>query len=132
MSDIHHLFFGIPAFLIVATSVALWFRAIRRVAIPENRTAFIIAWIAGGALGVIALAISESGDLSRIPAWFAATTAAILLFTVSISRQKIADNAIRVGDRIPAFTATDEHGELFDSRSFNGHLLLIKFFRAHW
>ena len=132
MSDIHHLVFGIPASLVVAASFALWIRAFRRVAIPQNRTPYVLSWLIGGALGVIALLLSESGDLSRIPAWFAVITAAILLFTVSISRQKLGANAIRVGDRIPAFSATDEHGELFDSRSLNGHLLLIKFFRAHW
>jgi hypothetical protein len=132
MSEIHHLVFTIPAFLIVATSLALWIRAFRRVAIPQNRSAYVLSWVVGGALGILALVLSESGDLSRIPAWFAVSTAAILLFTVSISRQKLGDNAIRVGDKIPAFTATDEYGELFDSRSINGHLLLIKFFRAHW
>ena len=132
MSGMHHLFFGISAFLIVGTSFALWIRAFRRVAIPRDRTAYVLSWIVGGVLGIAALAISEPGDLSRFPAWFAVSTAAILLFTVSISRQKLADNAIRVGERIPAFTALDEHGELFDSRSLNDHLLLIKFFRAHW
>ena len=132
MSGIHHLLFGIPAFLIVGASLALWIRAFRRVAIPKNRTAYVLSWIVGGVLGITALAMSESGDLSRFPAWFAVITAVILLFTVSISRQKLADNAIRVGEMIPAFTALDEHRELFDSRSVNGHLLLIKFFRAHW
>ncbi len=56
----------------------------------------------------------------------------LLPFTVAISRQEVAADAIRVGDTIPHFTAVDEHGQLFDSDSLRGHPVLIKFFRAHW
>ena len=41
------------------------------------------------------------------------------------------EKAIQVGDTIPRFTAPDGRGETFDSASLNGHLVLIKFFRAH-
>lgn len=132
MLGLNHLYFTIPAFLIVGTSFALWMRALRQVAIPNDRTPYIASWVVGGTLGLIALAISESGDLTRIPAWFAISTATIFLFTVAISKQRLGDKAIRVGDRIPRFSATDEYGQRFDSQSVQGSLLLIKFFRAHW
>jgi cytochrome oxidase Cu insertion factor (SCO1/SenC/PrrC family) len=71
--------------------------------------------------------------------WFGglAAVVAILIgiflpFTMSISRQEVAAGAIQVGDTIPHFKAVDEFGERFDSASLHGHLVLIKFFRAHW
>jgi peroxiredoxin len=51
---------------------------------------------------------------------------------VSISRQQLGDDAIAVGSTIPSFTATDEHGKIFDSQSLAGQPVLIKFFRGHW
>ena len=56
-----------------------------------------------------------------------------LPFTIAISPQAV-DTArvIEVGDTIPHFTAVDGEGEPFDSLALNGHLVLIKFFRAHW
>lgn len=132
MLFVHPLYLGLGALLIVATSVALWVIAFRRVAIPENRTPYVAAWLLGGTLGVLSLAFNESGGWSTAPAWFAVFMAGLLLFTVSISRQKLGDNAIRVGDRIPAFTALDEFGKAFDSSALVGHFQLIKFFRGHW
>ena len=84
---------GLAAFAIVATSLGLWIRAFWRVEIPENRTGFAASWIVGAALGVAAL-LGDTGVLGRIPAWFAVTTAGILLFTISISRQKLGNDAI--------------------------------------
>ncbi len=132
MPDVIFQFLGISAFLIVIASVVAWARALKRVAIPESRTPFVLLWITGAALAAMALWQGESGVLLKLPAWFAVVVATFLLFLVGISKQKVGDGAIRVGDRIPAFTATDENGELFDSRCVADHLLLIKFFRAHW
>lgn len=122
---------GLTAFAIVATSFVLWIRAFRRVEIPEDRTFFAATWIIGAGLGIATL-LGDAGLLGRIAAWFAIITAGILLLTVSISRQKLGDDAIQVGSTIPEFTATDEHGETFNSESLAGSLVLIKFFRAHW
>jgi cytochrome oxidase Cu insertion factor (SCO1/SenC/PrrC family) len=52
--------------------------------------------------------------------------------TMAVSPQKVAAGAIQVGDTMPRFEAVDEFGKGFDSASLHGHLLLIKFFRAHW
>ena len=43
-----------------------------------------------------------------------------------------AQAAIEVGQTIPAFSALDEHGNVFDSGSLAGSRVLIKFFRGHW
>ena len=122
---------GPIALIIFALSFGLWIRALKRVEIPENGSAFIAAWVVAFALGVISLN-GEQGWMASIPGLLAIFGSAFVLFTISISRQKVGTDAIQVGATIPAFTATDELGQVFDSRSLAGHPVLIKFFRAHW
>lgn len=122
---------GFASLAVTLVAVFFWFRAIRSVAIPDDRRPFVGAWLLAVALGIAAL-LGSPGRIGRVPALFGAGTAGVFLFTVAISRQKLGADAIRVGDRIPSFTATDEHGEVFHSESLSGHLVLIKFFRAHW
>ncbi len=122
---------GLASLVVVATSIGLWIRATKRLEIPKNRTGFVAAWIVAASLGVAALA-GEPGWLGGIAAGLAVFATAFLLLTVAIGGQKVAGNAIRVGNTIPAFTANDEHGQAFDSQSLAGHPVLIKFFRGHW
>jgi cytochrome oxidase Cu insertion factor (SCO1/SenC/PrrC family) len=112
-------------------TVALWFRQINQVDIPENRTAFVAFFLTAAALGVGAFVAGTRwfGAVAAVPAIFIGL---LLPFTVAVSRQEVAPNGIQVGDTIPHFTAVDEHGELFDSASLQGHTVLMKFFRAHW
>lgn len=128
MSDVT---LGWIAVAILAGSILLWIRAIRRVAIPENRAGFVLAWLAAAGLGITAL-LGSPGWIGGIPAGLAVLGGTFLLFTIAISAQKLDADAIAVGDTLPAFTATDEHGQLFDSASLAGHPTLIKFFRGHW
>ena len=37
--------------------MALWFRRIQRVQVPEDRRGFVACWIGGAALGALALAL---------------------------------------------------------------------------
>jgi cytochrome oxidase Cu insertion factor (SCO1/SenC/PrrC family) len=67
-----------------------------------------------------------------IPKNRAVFASTFFLLTVAIGSQKVTDDAIEVGATIPSFTATDEHGQTFDSQSLAGHPALIKFFRGHW
>ena len=68
-----------------------------------------------------------------LPPLFAIAVGLFFPFTMMISEQVVArDSAIEVGDTIPRFVSVDDSGTDFDSRSLNGHLVLIKFFRAHW
>ena len=82
-------------------------------------------------LGVAALAVG-AGWLGGVPAALAILIGAFFLFTVGISRQEVAQDAIVVGATLPSFTATDENDQLFDSSSLAGSPVLIKFFRGHW
>ncbi|MCP5068085.1 MAG: hypothetical protein GY946_16105 [bacterium] len=127
----NELYLGLVALVVVAISIRFWFRALKRVEIPENRGGFIAAWIVAAGLGVAAL-VGEPGWLGGIAAGLAVFASGFLLLTVAIGNQKVSDAAIRVGSTIPDFTATDEHGQSFDSQSLAGHPVLIKFFRGHW
>ena len=124
-------YLGIASLGVVAISLLLWFRALRQVAIPENRAVYVASWLVAAGLGVAAL-LGEPGWLGGILAGFGTAASLMFLFTVAIGGQKVADGAIRVGASIPDFTATDEHGQTFDSQSLAGHPVLIKFFRGHW
>jgi cytochrome oxidase Cu insertion factor (SCO1/SenC/PrrC family) len=117
--------------VVAAVTVALWFRQINQVDIPENRAAFLAFFLTAAALGVGAFVAGTRwfGAVAAVPAIFVGL---FLPFTVAISGQEVAADGIRVGDTIPHFTAVDEHGPLFDSDSLRGHPALIKFFRAHW
>ena len=131
-TDVDLAILGPIGFIVFAIASGLWIRALRRLLIPKDRSAYVVAWAAAGTLGVLALMFGDGGALFRVPAWIAATAGPFLLFTVAISRQVPGVNAITVGDPIPPFSARDEHGQRVDSASFHGHLVLIKFFRAHW
>jgi hypothetical protein len=124
-------YLGLASLVIIAISIHLWIRALRRVEIPENRGGFAAAWVIAAGLGLAALA-GEPGWLGGISAGIAAFASSFLLLTLAIGGQKVASDAIQVGATIPPFTATDEFGETFDSESLAGHPVLIKFFRAHW
>jgi hypothetical protein len=122
---------GLLAFVVAAVTVALWFRQVNQVDIPENRAAFVAFFLTAAALGVGAFVAGTRwfGAVAAVPAIFVGL---FLPFTVAISGQEVAADGIRVGDTIPHFTAVDEHGQLFDSDSLRGHLVLMKFFRGHW
>lgn len=108
-----------------------WFAMNNAVGIPENRTFFVIGWLLAVFLGV--------GAFVRGTKWYGGIAAVVGIFigtflpmTVYISPQQVGEGAIQVGDTIPQFKAVDEFGEGFNSESLQGHLVLIKFFRAHW
>jgi hypothetical protein len=122
------------ALLALLTSVcctALWVVQVWFVDIPEDRTMYVVFFLIAAALGVGAL-VAGTRWLGRIAAAVSIVIGLLVPYTIAISPQQVAANAIQVGDTIPHFTALDEHGEVFDSESLHGHLVLIKFFRAHW
>ncbi len=114
----------------VAFAVA-WFVMNRQVGIPEDRTVFVIGFLAAAALGIAAF-VRGTRWYGGLAAVFALLIGIFLPLTMAVSPQKVAAGAIQVGDTIPHFEAVDEFGERFDSASLHGHLVLIKFFRAHW
>jgi uncharacterized oligopeptide transporter (OPT) family protein len=119
------------AFGLALACTALWMYQVRQVDIPEDRTAFVLMFLVAAGLGVAAL-VKGAGWIGGLPAGLAIFLGLFLPFTIAVSPQEAAARAIQVGDTMPHFTATEASGEAFDSESLNGHLLLIKFFRAHW
>ncbi len=122
---------GVLAFLLVAGSMAVWFRKIKNVEIPEDRRLYVTCWAGGATLGVVALT-QGAGWVGGIPAGIAALVGSFFSVLVFISPQKVADNAIRVGETLREFTALDENGDEFAISSVSGKPVLLKFFRGHW
>jgi len=119
------------ALLLIVGSVIFWFRLALSVRLPENRTGFVLIWASGTLLGVIAL-VQGAGWISGIPGGLAVFIGIFLLFTVTISPQQVAPDAIAVGEALRDFSALDENGEPFELASTAGRPLLLKFFRGHW
>ena len=122
---------GILALVVAVSCVAVWNYHISQVDIPENRALFVAAFLTAVALGGAAF-VKGSGWIGGVAAVPAILIGLFFPFTMAISRQEVASDAIQVGDTIPRFTSVDERGEPFDSETLRGHPVLIKFFRAHW
>lgn len=122
---------GLGALVLAIGAIAIWAQQIRAVAIPEDRTLFVLVFGAAAALGVSAF-VAGTRWFGGMAAVVAVLLSSLVLLTISISRQEVAAGAIAVGDVIPSFASVDEFGEPFDSDTLHDHLLLIKFFRAHW
>lgn len=122
---------GIAALVLGLGTTFAWFRTNNAVGIPEDRTLFVLGFLLAVALGV--------GAFIRGTRWYGGIAAVVgtlvsvfLAMTIYISPQQLGPDAIKVGDTLPKFTAVDEFGKAFNSESLQGHLVLIKFFRAHW
>jgi hypothetical protein len=123
---------GILALALAVGTALLWFYMAGYVGIPENRTGFVIAFLGAAALGVFAY-IKGTSLVGALPPAFAILVGGFLTMTIYVSPQTLdTARSIKVGDTIPHFTSTDGNGNTFDSASLHGHLVLIKFFRAHW
>ena len=123
---------GIAALALAVGTTVLWFRLTGTVGLPDSRAGFVVAWLGAAALGVFAF-IRGTSIPGALPPVLGMLVSGFLLYTVYISPQTLdIAKSIKVGDTIPHFTALDGHGETFDSASLHGHLVLIKFFRAHW
>ena len=117
------------ALLLVLSATIAWAVAAYRLTMPDNRTPFIAAWSCGALLGLAALLFGLPGRGAAITAL---VLGGLLLFLAAASRQKLAAEAIAVGDTMPAFVGLDQNGDTFDSASVAGTPLLLKFFRGHW
>ena len=123
---------GLFAAVLAGLTTRYWFHLTGQVALPSDRTGFALVFLLCAVLGVLAF-IKRTSWLGAVPPVFAIVVGLFFPATMLLSEQVISpDAAIEVGDRIPRFTSIDDAGVEFDSRSLNGHLLLIKFFRAHW
>ena len=113
---------GIFALALAVGSAFLWFRMTATVGLPDDRSC----------LGVFSY-FKGTSIVGAVPPALAILVGAFLTFTVYISPQALDEaRSIKVGDTVPRFTALDDNEQTFDSAALHGHLVLIKFFRAHW
>jgi uncharacterized membrane protein YhaH (DUF805 family) len=110
---------------------ALWFRRMHAVALPSDRTPFVLAMALAATLGVGAL-VHGAGWLGGAIAVVAIVPASVFVLLVAISAQKGSPGAFRLGEPLPDFTAQDDTGQPFRLSSQSGKPLLLKFFRGHW
>ena len=123
---------GLAAFVLALATARYWFYLASEVALPESRVWFVVAFLLAASLGVYAF-VKRTSWLGAIPPIGAIVIGLFLPFTIAVSSQSVeANRVIAVGDTIPSFSAIDGSNNAFDSSSLNGHLVLIKFFRAHW
>jgi hypothetical protein len=122
---------GSLALVVAVATLVLWFRRIAQVDIPEDRTIYAVSFLFATVLGVCAF-VSGTRWFGGVAAVLAIVIGSFFPFTMAISRQEVAANVIRVGDSIPVFSALDENGEIFESKTLAGKTVLIKFFRGHW
>jgi hypothetical protein len=85
--------------------MSLWFIRIKRVDIPRDRRGFVASWLLGSGLGIFALT-EGAGWLGGVPAFIAALAGIFFCALVYISPQKVADDAVRVGERLRGPYAT--------------------------
>lgn len=122
---------GILALVVALACTVAWFYQARQVDLPENRIAFVAVWLSAVGLGVAAF-VKGAGWIGALPALGGIVIGAFLPFTVFISPQQAASDAIQLGEAIPHFTSVDDRGQPFDSAILEGKPVLMKFFRAHW
>jgi hypothetical protein len=119
---------GLLAF--VGATVA-WFRRIQRVAIPDNRFAFLGVWLLAVVLGVAGFYSAGGSWISGIFGGIAIFGGGTFLTLYALGGQRASD-PIAVGDAMPVFSAVDSDRVTFDSTSLSGAPVLLKFFRGHW
>lgn len=119
------------ALVMAVGTTSLWFYLASQVALPNNRTVFIVLFVTAALLGIAAF-FKGAGWGGRSVALVAIIIGSFLTFTIAVSRQEVANHGIKVGETIPHFSALNDSGEAFNSNSLGGTLVLIKFFRAHW
>ncbi|MEM9174777.1 MAG: hypothetical protein AAGC67_06050 [Myxococcota bacterium] len=121
---------GLLASIVVGATFYIWFQLIERVSIPRDRRGFFAAFLASGAIGVVA--ISQGGFFSTLFAIPAVLVGFVFPALRLQSRQQPNRPAVAVGDAMLTFVAPDEHGHDFDLASLAGKPYLLKFFRGHW
>ena len=123
---------GLAALALAVATFVYWFHLAGQVSLPTNRTGFVLVFLLAAGLGVTAY-VKGTSIIGGLPPALAILIGLFLPFTIYVSPQTVeASSVIEVGDTIPAFSALDDKGATFDSASLNDHLVLIKFFRAHW
>ena len=121
-------YLGFASLAIVLATLVRWFTRAWRVNVPNTPYFFQALVGLGFVLGIVALNI----DASPVAAGWAVGLAVLFVYLTSTGAQKVRGATVDVGDQLPAFTAPDDSGGVFDSSSLGGSRVLLKFFRGHW
>ena len=119
---------GLIALLVVLATSVVWFWRAFKVDIPPSPIVFAIIWFGSALVGIYAFTQADGGAA----AVWATGLGFLFLYLVSTGAQKISQESLKVGDRLPAFESVDDTGTPFNSMSLDGKPLLLKFFRGHW
>jgi len=123
--------FGLAGALLVLGTGTVWFRRARQVRIPADKRSFFGAMGLGALLGVVAFFQGASG-LGALAAGVAVIAGGSFLGLQLQAAQDRREPAVRVGEPMPAVTASDDCDRAFDLASLAGRPYLLKFFRGHW
>ena len=108
---------GLIALLIVLATTGRWFWRVFKVDIPKTTPyVFAAGWASGAVLGVFAFIYQDGG----VAAGWAAGLGLMFFYFVNTGAQKVGERMIGVGDQLPAFLATDDGGNSFDSAELAG------------
>ena len=114
---------GPLALIVIAGTAYNWIQLVDRVAVPRDRRGWFAVFLAGGALGVAAIA---QGGFFNVLFGIPAAAIGFLFPALRLqSTQQPNRPAVGVGDPMMTFVAPDEHGTDFDLAS-----LLIALLRS--
>ncbi len=122
---------GFLAAAIVLVLGARWLWQMRRVRIPQRKTAVVAGNAFAAALAIAAFA-SGPGLPGGIAAGIALLASLPFLALVAASGQSRRPPAVAVGEPVLAFEALDAEGRRFATGGLRGRPFLLKFFRGHW
>ena len=122
---------GLGGMTLVVATTTVWFLRAKRVAIPDDRTVFLLGWVGGGLLGAASFVVPGVSWLSSLSGGLSLVGSLFFLGLYALRKQKTL-NAISVGDVVPIFEALDDKGSTFKSEALIGTPTLVKFFRGHW
>ncbi|MCZ6710659.1 MAG: hypothetical protein O7B25_09875 [Gammaproteobacteria bacterium] len=121
-------YLGFASLAIVLATIVGWFTRAWRVNVPNTPYFFQATVGLGFVLGIVAFYIGTS----TTSAGLAAGLAVLFVYLTATGAQKVRGATVGGGDTLPAFTAPDDGGHVFDSSSLSGSRVLLKFFRGHW
>lgn len=85
------------------------------------------------AVGAAAVALAKSPSALIIPpSAFALTLGGLFLFLITQRKTPVGKIKVKVGDILLPFSAKTSDGSDFESASFTGQRILLKFFRGSW
>ena len=125
------IYLSILAFAVAAGTAFIWFRLLSAVALPKNRTGFVLCMVTAICLAVGGL-VTGSGAWVVILSSISMVLGGLFLSLVLISGQKGGSGNLQLGSPLLSFSAPDQLGDTFDSSSLDGRPILLKFFRGHW